>query len=139
MLKSTASREHRFIRNIRLELCKTVLPSSEQRCLHAVKPFRMHRDLSMAYPSDPHSTSSAFERSTSARVHQVSILPPQNSGSSSIPPPTPLRSKASLFDGMSLDSLLVISWTRLLSPSDPTEFDFLLHGVDRCSTQLLLA
>src|SRR5271154_5536798 len=99
----------------------------------------MHRDLSMACPSDPHSTSSALERSTSAIVHQVSILRPKTAGHRAFRPNSASKQSFSLWIVMSLHSLLVISRTRLLSPRDPTGFDFLLHGVDLCSTQLLPA
>jgi hypothetical protein len=138
MLELTAPREHHLIRNIRLELCKTVFlhqnngvfkPSNPFACIETC-PWHILRIL---IPPVQHLNAPRLREC----IKSASCAPKQRVIEHSAP--TPLRSKASLFDSMSLDSLLVMSWTRLLSPSDPTEFDFLLHGVDRCSTQLLLA
>jgi hypothetical protein len=128
MLKLTASREHHFIRNIRLELCKTVF---------------LHRNNGVFKPSNP----STCIETCPWHVLRILIPPVQQwnaprlrqciklaycapkSGSSSIPLPNSTSKRSfSLWIAMSLHSLLVISRTRLLSPRDPTGFDFLLHG-----------
>jgi hypothetical protein len=139
MLKLTALREHHFIRNIRLELSKTVFlhqnngvfkPSNPFACIETC-PWHVLRILIQP-----------VQHLDAPRLRQcikVSILRPQNSGSSSIPPQLRFEAKLPSLIAMSLYSLLVISRTRLLSPRDLTGFGFLLHGVYRCSTQLHLA